>query len=711
MDFRFPLWVDPTLRADADADVILDGQSTENGCGSVASAGDFNGDGIDDIIIGCRADDNNSTTNSGSAFIFFGGITGTKRADADADVILNGQSSSDMFGMQVASAGDFNADGKDDVIIGARYDDNTGSGAGRAFIFFGGITGTKRADADADVIINGQSAGDNLGASVASAGDFNGDGIDDIIVGAGNDDNNGASNSGSAYIFFGGTGVTGTKTADADADVHLNGQNAGDNFGRAVASAGDFNGDGKDDVIVGAPWADYNSESGSGSAFIFFGGITGTKRADADADVSIHGQSANDRFGISVSSAGDFNGDGKSDVIVGAKLDDNNSESNSGSAFIFFGGITGTKRADADADVILNGQSAGDTFGFDVASLGDFNGDGKGDVIVGAGQDDNNSESNSGSAFIFLGGITGTKRADADADIILNGQSAGDSFSSPESDDVVPGQLGAGDFNGDGRPDVIVGARLDDNNSQSNSGSSFVFFSQSVFGFYSDVNFPTRAGRADITRYSSRLVISPYAQAIPNDSYTFIGITHPSLDTALTQIGLVLEVIDMTTTVNTPAGRAVMFTIDAGETERVFVVNQGHPTINKINPALTDSRTHIINTVDSAQFGQVRITTVSERPAMLPWLRSVKVGDNYKFDNLGQLSFWGTIYMESTGSGFPMEFIGDMQDSTPGGATKPSSWTAVLRSQSQGYRSHLGGNGQNKSLNNQSGQRRGRGIN
>jgi large repetitive protein len=228
MDFSFPLWVDPTLRADAGADVILDGQSRNDRFSySVSSAGDFNGDGIDDVIVGAYVDDNN-VNNTGSAFIFFGGITGTKRADADADVILNGQSGNDRFGYSVSSAGDFNGDGKSDVIVGAYKDDNTGEISGSAFIFFGGITGTKRADADADVILNGQSAGDQFGLSVASAGDFNGDGKSDVIVGAHEDGNNSEDRSGSAFIFFG--GITGTKTADADADVILNGQSAVDFF-------------------------------------------------------------------------------------------------------------------------------------------------------------------------------------------------------------------------------------------------------------------------------------------------------------------------------------------------------------------------------------------------------------------------------------------------------------------------------------------------
>ena len=93
---------------------------------------------------------------------------------------------------------------------------------------------------------------------------------------------------------------------------------------------------------------------------------------------------------------------------------------------------------------------------------------------------------------------------------------------------------------------------------------------------------PAASGQtqADDTRFSSRLAISPYAQAVPNDSYTFIGVSHPSLDSALTQIGVVVEAIGMTTTVNNAAGRAQVFTVDAGETHRVFIVNQSNATIN-----------------------------------------------------------------------------------------------------------------------------------
>ena len=168
--------------------------------------------------------------------------------------------------------------------------------------------------------------------------------------------------------------------------------------------------------------------------------------------------------------------------------------------------------------------------------------------------------------------------------------------------------------------------------------------------------------QADATRESTRLAVSPYAQAVPNDSYTFIGISHPSLNTALTQIGVVVEAIDMTTTVNNAAGRAQVFTIDAGETHRVFIVDQSHATINSSSSAFTDSRTHLIPTAPSAQFGSVRVTTVTQAP-----ITATDVGGQDKFANLAQLSIWGIVFIAESGTGFAMEFIGDMADSSIGG--------------------------------------------
>ena len=202
------------------------------------------------------------------------------------------------------------------------------------------------------------------------------------------------------------------------------------------------------------------------------------------------------------------------------------------------------------------------------------------------------------------------------------------------------------------------------------------------------------------TRYSDSIAISPYVQAVPNDSYSFIGISHPSLDTAVTQIGVALEVIDMETTVNSHAGRTAIFTVGAGETHRIFVVNQSHATINRSNAAFTDARTHIIPTVNSAQFGQIRVTAVSQRGDLRGAAASDRdfpnknswAGSSLKWDNLAQLSMWGIVYVESAGTGFAMEFIGDMQDSTHGGDVRCSgNWTAAVRAKCNHHgRSTLG---------------------
>jgi hypothetical protein len=168
------------------------------------------------------------------------------------------------------------------------------------------------------------------------------------------------------------------------------------------------------------------------------------------------------------------------------------------------------------------------------------------------------------------------------------------------------------------------------------------------------------------TRFSNQLAVSPYAQAVPNDSYTFIGISHASLNSASSAIGVAVEVIGMTTTINNAAGRAQVFTVDAGETHRVFIVNQSHATINTLNSSFTDSRTHIIPTVDTPQFGSIRVTTVAAdaNTSVDVTQSSEDGGATFKtFENLAQLSMWGVVYVESSGSGFSMEFIGDMQDS------------------------------------------------
>jgi hypothetical protein len=191
--------------------------------------------------------------------------------------------------------------------------------------------------------------------------------------------------------------------------------------------------------------------------------------------------------------------------------------------------------------------------------------------------------------------------------------------------------------------------------------------------FFAEFAFGQTSARDQSYKNSDQLVISPYAQAVPNDSYTFIGISHPSLRTAAKNIGIVVETVGMSTTSDTPAGRSAVFTVSGGETHRVFVVNQGHASINSANSAFTDDRTHLITTTDTSQFGSIRVTTVDESPRVLANNTSghascathAEMIDNEGcgYETLNQLNMWGIVYSEAAGTGFAMEFIGDMQDS------------------------------------------------
>ena len=196
-------------------------------------------------------------------------------------------------------------------------------------------------------------------------------------------------------------------------------------------------------------------------------------------------------------------------------------------------------------------------------------------------------------------------------------------------------------------------------------------------------------------RHNARLAIAPYAQVVPNDSYTFIGITHPSLATAHTSIGLVIEALDMTFPADHSRNgavpdtvlRAVAFTINAGDTHRVFIVNDGHATINSEKMG-GDSKTHLITTHGTEnQFGSIRVTSVGTEPNRKShdqdrFEQGINSKSNYtakftahnatpngvwRYDNLNQLSMWGVVYQESNGAGFSLEFIGDMHDSSANG--------------------------------------------
>ena len=311
-----------------------------------------------------------------------------------------GENQSDQYGSSVCSA-DVNGDGYDDVIVGAPgFSENTG----RVYVYLGSPSGLVETPA---ITLTGETP-DMFGVKVSSAWDVNGDGYDDVIVGFGNN-----YPYGKVKIYYGShSGLIDTFS------ITLIGGTEGDLFGRSFSSTGDVNGDGYDDVIVGAPGTNVTY----GGFYIYLGSPSGLS---ATASITVTSQIISDGFGQSVSSAGDVNGDGFGDMVVGA-----GGPNSASKVYIYLGsplGLTPTPSS------ILTGHGCAS------ACSADMNGDGFDDVVIGApgGSD--------GRVYIYLGSSSGLTTDS----IMLMGDSSYYEYGSSVS---------CADVNGDGLGDVIVGA-------------------------------------------------------------------------------------------------------------------------------------------------------------------------------------------------------------------------------------------------------------
>ncbi len=315
----FPITLDPTITGlSPTANWTVESDQAYSGFGDgVGTAGDVNGDGYDDVIVGAPAYDNGQS-NEGRAFLYYGsasGLSTTPAWTAESD------QASANFGAkgEVGTAGDVNGDGYADVIVGAQQYDNGQTDEGAAWVWYGSATGLgpSGTPANADWSAESNQAAAYFGNSVGTAGDVNGDGYADIIVGAYGYDGD-QSNEGRVFVYLG--GATGLSTSVAwTAESDQTDPNWFTAFGWSAGTAGDVNGDGYADVIVGAVRYD-RGQTDEGAAFVWYGSASGLGLPGTPANADWIGESnqANAELGIVVGAAGDVNGDGYADVFATA---------------------------------------------------------------------------------------------------------------------------------------------------------------------------------------------------------------------------------------------------------------------------------------------------------------------------------------------------------------------------------------------------------
>jgi len=469
---------------------------------SVSSAGDINGDGIDDLIIGASGAGSNGNRNAGETYVVFGKSGGfdasvdLSQLDGSNGFVLNGIDSYDFSGRSVSSAGDINGDGIDDLIIGASSADPNGiRSAGETYVVFGKSGGfdasfnLSQLNGSNGFVLNGIDANDGSGRSVSGAGDINGDGIDDLIIGATGANPNGIRYAGETYVVFGKSGgfdaTLNLSQLDGSNGFVLNGIDEDDLSGRSVSSAGDINGDGIDDLIIGAFSADPNGKFRAGETYVVFGKSGGF---DATLNLSqlngsngfvLNGIDAFDRSGYSVSLAGDINGDGIDDLIIGADRADPNGIRDAGETYVVFGksgGFDATlnlSQLDGSNGFVINGIDSGDFSGTS-SRAGDINGDGIDDLIIGAPSANPNDTPSAGETYVVFG-----KSGDFDASFNLSQLNGSNGFvlnGINERDRSGGSVSSAGDINGDGVDDLIIGAPLTNPNGIRFAGETYVVY-------------------------------------------------------------------------------------------------------------------------------------------------------------------------------------------------------------------------------------------
>lgn len=355
----------------------------------------------------------------------------------------------DLFSISLAMTGDINDDGFPDMVIGASEDDDNGMNAGAAYVYYGSAQGIDPTREDKLLASDGDSH-DDFGGAVAEAGDVDGDGFIDILVGAYADEEIDAY-SGAVYLYYGGSGGI-----DTLRELKIMASDGGWNhyFGAAASSAGDINNDGYADILVTATGA----AGGDGAAYVYYGSALGLNLASEQKIVASDSH-YQDNFGAAPTSLGDLDQDGYDDILLSAVWNDENG-TNAGAVYIYYGSALGIDTS-REEKLMASDGTAYDNFGSHAAELGDVDGDGCLDFVVGVPSD----KKDTGSVYAYYGSCAGIDRTREDKIMASNGEE-GDEFGR-----VAP----AGDVDQDGYADLLVGAYYHDG-SDTGTGMAYIYY-------------------------------------------------------------------------------------------------------------------------------------------------------------------------------------------------------------------------------------------
>jgi hypothetical protein len=444
-----------------DADVILVGEEAADLAGrSTAWTGDLNGDGFDDLFLDAQESSINGVK-SGSSYLFNGPLEPGVLDLGDAPVRLRGNAPLTWSARSVCGIGDSNGDGFDDVVVGVIRDEYAGYRAGAAYVLLGPLpVGEHTLTEVSSSFLYAEGESEAAGSWTSKGGDINGDGLADLLVAAMYSDRSGLNN-GAVYVLYG--PLTGPHALLDRADAIYDGEPLRDNdwAGRSVAGVGDVDGDGYDDFVVGADGNDRGGD-GAGAAYLILGPVSGENNL-VTADTIYTGEHDDHRLGASVAGAGDTDGDGRPELILGAF--GHSLEAEEGGAIYL---VDGTERGVVplqDHEPFRYSDFPGDWFGFFVAGVGDSDGDGLDDIIVGAPRHDGGGV-DSGAAFLFYGPLSGSETTGSSG-LFLPGEEA--------SDEAGYSVAGGGDLNGDGLDDLLLGAFGSDRGGDK-SGAFYVVF-------------------------------------------------------------------------------------------------------------------------------------------------------------------------------------------------------------------------------------------